>query len=194
MKTKLEQKRYELRAELGVVEKQINNEKPVDGFRIFEVDSPWMAYLKDGKYMFGIGFLGTWVNEFNMSFNPNTDILSTPEEVNKRLTEFVNGLGYKEEVTIKGIYGDSEFTIDSTPLTLRFMPHKEKYQIGLGGWFIWSSVRGWAKIVEKPNYTVDLNPCIFENETRQSFDIKVECDRDINPDLVVEVIKAFLNK
>ena len=149
-------------------------DKPVDGFRVIESGHHWMAYLKDGKYQFGISVLGYWINEFGIPFDPNTDCLATESEVTERLTEFVKSLGYEEGVTTLDLCDNlSKRTLSPDSLEFGLNNSFGYYYICLGFYTIWRSDKGWAKIVEtKPKYTVE--PTVFgyeDNEVKSDFRI-----------------------
>jgi hypothetical protein len=126
--------------------------KPVDGWRISADDSYWMCYLKDGKYVFGINSVGDWITWGE--FEPDEDRLATDDEVKQRLTRLVNGMGYKEGVTVKNLVFSDEFLIKSNDLKFD-ISDVGFYFIQLGGFSIWHSDKGWAKIVEKPKFEVE---------------------------------------
>jgi len=169
MKT-LEQKRDELRAELEAVEKQIKDQKPMDGWYKDE-NGFWMAYLKDGKYTFGINSNGIWTNNFLGDYEPSYDRLATPEEVKQRLTDFVNKEGYKKGVKVKSLYRDVDRELEGVvDFDENFI--YDHYYIALGSTTVWNSKDGWAKIITEPKFKVKAGHDNSEINSLQSWSHK----------------------
>ena len=150
MKTK-----EQIEAKIAKLQLQLEKlNKPVDGWRVYKEDSTWMFYLKDGKYLFGINSVGNWITDFGLDYEPTEDSLATDEEVKQRLTKLVNGMGYKEGVTVMSLIINGEVQIKSNDFKFG-ITSDGIYYIQLDGFFIWTSEKGWAKIVEKPKFEVE---------------------------------------
>ena len=156
---------------------------PVDGWYVDDEVGceKWMFYKKNGLFIFGLGTDGSWKDYSSKGFKTIRCLLerlATPEESTERLTKFVNGLGYKEGVEVKEVRGDLSYEMSSAPLEFFIKEYNGEKDgcILLGAVMIWSSQRGWAKIVEqKPKYTVTPTQLGFE-------DNEVLCDYTILKD------------
>lgn len=146
-------------------QKLIHDMKPIDGWRVVSTYPKWMMYAKDGKYEFGINTFDEWSDCRILRTIDTGDTLATPEESTKRLTEFVNGLGYKEGVDIANFQCGGSMTLTKTGLEIENEDDTFGYSICIGDTIIWCEKYGWAKIVEqKPKYTVDCSQLGFEGK------------------------------
>lgn len=193
METKeLEEKRDDLKAQLKAVKKQIKelNSKPVDGWYTSPYNDKWMAYFVNGIMILYIDGINIYkANEIIPIYECSPNIrLATFEESNKRLTEFVNGLGYVKGVKIISLLFNEETDINNNNL-LFGIKLSGIYSIELGGRYVWKSDKGFAKIISKPKFKVEL---LRREEDVFSF-IKITHGTDVDSDELVKQIETDLN-
>lgn len=163
--------------------------KPVDGFYFWNGDPLYLGFYNGKRFDFGINTHGDWfkANISDISHINDTFKLATPEEVTQRLTKFVNGRGYVKGVKIRAVYGSMEFTLNHAPLT--FSSDSNIYEICLGNWVIWSSIKGWAKIIEAPKYKVEVTRV----EKSGTITIEIQHSKEADPNDLAKEIEIFLN-
>lgn len=174
--------------------------KPVDGWYINTSlsNEGVFFYMDCGVVKFGIEGNGRWRIDYpSFYYTSGCDILATPSEVTERLTKFVNGLGYKEGVTVRGVfYNDNAKVLTNKSLNFSPIDDRRAYVITLGGWAIWDSEYGWAKIVgQKPKYKVTPKEFGIKDDDiyKLNLDVSIGTLNYIDGSSLAKLIEDYLN-
>lgn len=157
---KLEAKIVKRKNKTAELQKELDKQKCVDGFYFSNSNGGWMMYSANGKFKFGLNGAGCWLNVVDEENRLNNDfsihLLANPKEVTERLTKFVNGLGYNLGVKIQYFLGRDTLYLNNYTLSFERSTSKTgEFIIRFGGAVIWTSYRGWAKIIQESKYRVE---------------------------------------
>lgn len=187
---KIMETREQIKSEIKKLKRKLKefDEKPVDGWYVipnFDYKN-WMAYFVDGIMVLLLNKGELRVISETIKFTECNPLkrLATPEEVTKRLTEFVNGRGYVEGVNVKWCnnWEVVRFEFNANPIW--------GHVIYYGGLVIWSSIKGWAKIIEEPNYKVEVTRV----EKSGTITIEIQHSKEADSKDLAKEIETFLNE
>lgn len=203
---KLVNKSVKINNKKDKAEKELKElELPVDGWYIIPNNDykNWMAYFVEGLMVILLNrgeF--TQINKKDCiklsGCNPLARI-ATQEESTEQLTKFFNRKGYIKGVEIITPRHKEEGVLNG--FNVKLTQDLNEYLIWLGGYVIWSSEKGWAKII---NNSKPLTKSKFKvmskgfgfNSVGEKYHqtIRIESKIDFNGGKIIKELEVLLNK